>query len=419
MNTINIGMPPAPLSALYDVKGELGAGACGVVFGGASKQDGTKVAIKVVAVKGTAASSKYRTKMRRQLEAFEAELLKREVEVLKFMNHPNACQLLNSFDDPAAGRLWLVLEMCSGGDLERAIDARGALREEEGRNILHQLCSVCSFMHQSGIVHRDIKPANVMIVDGSPSRTLEPGALEAPARIKLVDFGVGRVLAPAKARRSRSRLSLPRRMIARTRRTDAPSTSVVELGPSRATLPTSSTYRGSAAPASSRIGASSRVGSMVVAESFASDRGSASSPGRLPPSIEYNLSVCGTPMYQPPELSVVERSVSVTLEQAFAIDVFALGRTLLHALTGMLGGQMDAVDEVDAGCGCCGGAPSHASFVVPLSKLSSEAQDTIGQMTRKDWSLRPTMRDCFRLPLLASHSHHSEGVPTNARVGAV
>lgn len=76
---------------------------------------------------------------------------------------------------------------------------------------------------------------------------------------------------------------------------------------------------------------------------------------------------------------------------------------MLHALTGMLGGELDSVDEARDGCGCCGGKPARDSLIVPFSKLSAEAQDTLERMTRQDWSLRPTMRDCFRLPFLASH----------------
>ena len=53
----------------------------------------------------------------------------------------------------------------------------GGMNKEAVRLIMHQLCSVMSFIHSKNVVYRDIKPEN-LLVD-------EQGCL------KLCDFGEG------------------------------------------------------------------------------------------------------------------------------------------------------------------------------------------------------------------------------------
>ena len=220
---------PESLESAYDVLDLLGQGKQGTVHRARSKRDGAEVAVKTVkttvAVKGFASKA-----ILRQLQKYHSDLLRREVELLRLMTHPNASGLQGTFERP--GELQLILDLCRGGDLERVLVARGALREEEARHVLKQLCEVLAFMHARHIIHRDVKPANVMIVDGpGPDAFLTDNSLLPPTRcsavmgleppdspiggaaalpltlflwndrsVKLVDFGIGRLVEPPRKR---------------------------------------------------------------------------------------------------------------------------------------------------------------------------------------------------------------------------
>lgn len=173
---------PETLASSFDVQGFLGKGTQGTVVLAVSRRDGTEVAVKTV-------RTALRTKailpraMRADLQKYQDDLLRREVELLRLMVHPNACGLLHTFERP--GELQLVMELCRGGDLERVLVRRGALPEAEVRSVAAQLFDVLCFMHARHVIHRDVKPANVMIVDGpGPDAFLAHGSLR-EAKVKL------------------------------------------------------------------------------------------------------------------------------------------------------------------------------------------------------------------------------------------
>uniref|UniRef100_A0A3P8SKJ3 Protein kinase domain-containing protein n=1 Tax=Amphiprion percula TaxID=161767 RepID=A0A3P8SKJ3_AMPPE len=58
------------------------------------------------------------------------------------------------------------------------------LTTRELRPILHQLATALSHLHSSGIIHADLKPPNVMVVNRH----------EQPLKVKLIDFGVARLV---------------------------------------------------------------------------------------------------------------------------------------------------------------------------------------------------------------------------------
>lgn len=79
------------------------------------------------------------------------EELKNEVEILKSLDHPNIVRALETFD--YRDRLFIVLELCSGGDLY----ARDPYTEEAAARIIFCLAKAISYLHSKGIVHRDLK----------------------------------------------------------------------------------------------------------------------------------------------------------------------------------------------------------------------------------------------------------------------
>ncbi|KAJ3606510.1 hypothetical protein NHX12_026031 [Muraenolepis orangiensis] len=83
---------------------------------------------------------------------------------------------------PACCRaLWLVMELCDGGDLNQYLLSRPA-DGQMNRSVMAQLSAAVAFLHGLGITHRDLKPDNVLVQD-SPTGPV----------FKVADFGLSKV----------------------------------------------------------------------------------------------------------------------------------------------------------------------------------------------------------------------------------
>ncbi|HVH25329.1 MAG TPA: serine/threonine-protein kinase [Vicinamibacterales bacterium] len=102
----------------------------------------------------------------------------REAETLAALSHPNIAAIheLGETD----GRRFLVLELVEGDTLADRL-LRGPLPVEEALAIAKQICEALEAAHDKGVVHRDLKPANVKI----------------PGTVKLLDFGLAKMLETA------------------------------------------------------------------------------------------------------------------------------------------------------------------------------------------------------------------------------
>ncbi|KAJ5434791.1 hypothetical protein N7491_005386 [Penicillium cf. griseofulvum] len=88
--------------------------------------------------------------------------LKREVEILKSVNHPSLVQLKAFGSDEK--RALLVLDYCPGGDLfEYATSGAPRMPSELIRRIFAELVDAVRYLHAHYIVHRDIKLENVLL----------------------------------------------------------------------------------------------------------------------------------------------------------------------------------------------------------------------------------------------------------------
>ncbi|EAW14305.1 putative protein kinase [Aspergillus clavatus NRRL 1] len=88
--------------------------------------------------------------------------LKREVEILKSVNHPSLVQLKAFGSDEK--RALLVLDYCPGGDLfDVASSAVKPMTPQLIRRIFAELVDAVRYLHGMYIVHRDIKLENVLV----------------------------------------------------------------------------------------------------------------------------------------------------------------------------------------------------------------------------------------------------------------
>ena len=156
----------------YAIVGEIGRGACGVVYRAVDPRIRRDVAIKTIPT--------------HELRSFEGgeqlyERLCREAQSAGILNHPGIVTVyeLDETDEVT----YIVMEFVDGKTLRDLMNESGGVPRERAVDIVAQTASALDFAHKKGIVHRDVKPANIMIDSG--------GA------VKITDFGVAKMLAAA------------------------------------------------------------------------------------------------------------------------------------------------------------------------------------------------------------------------------
>lgn len=110
--------------------------------------------------------------------------------------------IVETFDagvDEATGSPFLVMELLRGQDLGVLLTERTRLCPEEVVTFLFQAALALDKTHAAGIVHRDIKPENLFLThrdDGTP-------------RVKILDFGIARIVSQASALQSTRSIGTP------------------------------------------------------------------------------------------------------------------------------------------------------------------------------------------------------------------
>ena len=122
-----------------------------------------------------------------------------EMQILAQLEHPNVVRSLASLEHE--GQPVLVLEYLEGKTLREVLSESGALPWAQAVEIGSQVASAltAAHEHQPPIVHRDLKPENVMVLpEGSG------GAAAEQATVKVMDFGIAKVLEHAQGKSTQS-----------------------------------------------------------------------------------------------------------------------------------------------------------------------------------------------------------------------
>jgi serine/threonine-protein kinase len=109
-----------------------------------------------------------------------------ERQVLARLQHPSIARLLDG-GMTEEGLPYLVMEYVAGTPITQFCDAH-RLPVAERLQLFRAVCQAVQFAHRNLIVHRDLKPSNIFVVDSGG---------EDPPRIKLLDFGIAKLLDPA------------------------------------------------------------------------------------------------------------------------------------------------------------------------------------------------------------------------------
>ncbi|KAL2263674.1 hypothetical protein VTK26DRAFT_5705 [Humicola hyalothermophila] len=108
-------------------------------------------------------------------------LIRKEVAIMKKLNHPNLVQLIEVLDDPEEDSLYMVLEMCKKGVVIKVGIGESATPypEETCRHWFRDMILGIEYLHSQGVVHRDIKPENLLLTEDDV--------------LKISDFGVSQM----------------------------------------------------------------------------------------------------------------------------------------------------------------------------------------------------------------------------------
>ena len=178
--------PPKPLfgdnftdvNQDYVLGRRLGAGNFAKVVHGEVKHAQSQWKLKVG--DGVAIKVVKKPSSRRAVE--RVQMLKAEVEILRSINHPNIVRLYDIYESPS--RLYLVMELLTGGELFDRIVGLGKYSEEDARYFTFKLLNAVLYLHDRNICHRDLKPENILLASPDPD-----------AELKITDFGLSKISA--------------------------------------------------------------------------------------------------------------------------------------------------------------------------------------------------------------------------------
>jgi serine/threonine-protein kinase len=151
----------------YRIVEKIGAGGMGEVYKAHDERLDRDVAIKVLP-SGTLVDDNARKRFRKEALA------------LSKLNHPNIATVFDF--DTQDGVDFIVMELVEGASLAEKVKT-GPLPEKEISALGAQIADALEEAHEHGIVHRDLKPGNI--------------AVTPKGRVKVLDFGLARMLRPA------------------------------------------------------------------------------------------------------------------------------------------------------------------------------------------------------------------------------
>ena len=154
------------------MKGALiGQGSFGSVYLALHAVTGELLAVKQVEAPSPGANSQSDARKKSMIDA-----LKREISLLRDLQHPNIVQYLGA--SSSAEHLNIFLEYVPGGSVQTMLNSYGALREPLIRNFVRQIVTGLAYLHGREIIHRDIKGANILV--------------DNKGGIKISDFGISK-----------------------------------------------------------------------------------------------------------------------------------------------------------------------------------------------------------------------------------
>jgi len=162
---LNMPLAAGTRLGFFEILAPLGKGGMGEVYRAKDTKLERVIAVKILPEK--------MSERPQQMARFE-----REAKLLAALDHPYIAAIHGLHEDE--GRHYLVMELVDGETLAERL-GQGPLPVPEALELAGQIAEALEAAHKKGIIHRDLKPSNIMRTD--------------EARVKLLDFGLGKALA--------------------------------------------------------------------------------------------------------------------------------------------------------------------------------------------------------------------------------
>ena len=153
----------------YEIVGELGRGAMGVVYKARDPQIDRIVALKTVPLRGQDREAEQEFRMRFLNEAQAAGRL----------HHPGIVSVFDVGEEADGRDPYIVLEYVPGEALNRMLARLKKIPLGQALQFAAEIAEALDYAHGQGVIHRDIKPGNILITpEGHP---------------KIADFGIAKL----------------------------------------------------------------------------------------------------------------------------------------------------------------------------------------------------------------------------------
>ena len=158
------GLLPGLIRGQYEVSRQIGAGGMGMVFEGADRSLGRRVAIK---------------RMRDELKASPQERARFVIEAktVAALHHPNIVDIYAIAEE--GPDVYLIFEYVDGKTVHELVQLNGRLPLAQAGKVVRAVAGALDYAHAHNVIHRDMKPSNVMI--------------DSTGRVKVMDFGIARM----------------------------------------------------------------------------------------------------------------------------------------------------------------------------------------------------------------------------------
>jgi len=159
----------------YEILGEVGRGAMGLVYKARDPKINRLLAIKAI----------------RFSDEFEDEVIQEikdrffaEAEIAGKLSHPSIVTIYDVGDD--GDLTYMAMELLEGKDLDNFTTKENLLPLPGVLDVVARTAEALAFAHRANVIHRDIKPANIML--------LESGG------VKVTDFGIAKAISSSRTR---------------------------------------------------------------------------------------------------------------------------------------------------------------------------------------------------------------------------
>lgn len=153
----------------YEILGELGRGAMGVVYKARDPQIDRLVALKTISLRGQDPEAEKEFRMRFLNEAQAAGRL----------HHPGIVAVFDVGEDAETHDPYIVLEYVAGEALNRILAREKKVPLDRALQLAEEIATALGYAHEQGVTHRDIKPGNIMVTQDDHA--------------KIADFGIAKL----------------------------------------------------------------------------------------------------------------------------------------------------------------------------------------------------------------------------------